>query len=263
MELLAPDEFRAVLPLLPTAHNAGHMTMVHAVIEGVMPGKVLVDSLERPRSAIVLNDCGFHAALGEPPSEPLRPLITMIATDLVSAEPGLLIDITGSWSSILSGVFPPSYFRNEYHAPAIVPPSRPVPDGFSLVPITAEIAKKFDGAVDPWVVRIWGGPEAFVAKSFGYATLDANGDLAGFCTSCGIGGGEAEIEIGTNGQFRQRGLAHVAATRFMAESYRRGLVPAWTCQSDNEPSCRLAESLGYECFRKVECFPLNQGFVPA
>ncbi len=262
MQLLDPGDYRATLPLVPSSHEAGHTTMVHAVIEQRMPGAILVDSLERLHSAIVLNDCGFHAALGAPPEEPLKDLIETICVELVSAEPGLLIDMTGTWASSLQSVLPEPYGRNEYLAPLETPVLEPVPAGLRRVPLTAEIAAKFDGAVDPWVVRIWGGEEAFIAKSFGYALLTDSGELAGFCTSCGIGGGEAEVEIGTNRAFRRRGLAMAAATAFIPESYRRGLVPAWTCQSDNEPSYRLAERLGYRFLREVQCFPLDRGYVP-
>jgi len=232
--------------------------MAHAVIDGRMPGHVLADRAAQPRSAIVLNDGGFHTAFGEPPDEPLSALVAWLVTELVSPEPGLLIDVSGRWAVALRGLLPGAYARDEYHAPTAPPQARPLPAGFRLVPLDADIARRFEGAVDPWVVRIWGGPEAFAQQAFGHAVLGPGGELASFCATLAIGGGEAEVEIGTADAYKARGLAHAAGCAFMTECYARGLVPAWTTRADNRPSQRLAASLGYVRFRSVECLPLNR-----
>jgi GNAT acetyltransferase len=258
MQVLAPHQFAAVLPLVPTAREAGHLAMAHAVIEGTMPGHVLADRVDSPRAAFVLNHSGFHTAFGAPPREPIEALVTLLATQLVSPEPGLLVDVSGRWAAALRGLLPGDFLRDEYHAPAALPAPRPLPAGYRLVPITAAIARQFDGAVDPWVVRIWGGPEAFVARAFGFAVLAPDGALASFCTTLAIGGGEAEVEVGTNEAHRARGLAHAASCAFMAAASARGLVPAWTTSADNRPSQRLAASLGYVRFRQVACFPIQR-----
>lgn len=258
MEVLAPHQFAAVLPLLPSARDAGHLAMAHAVIAGTMPGHVLADHAARPRSAIVLNHNGFHTAFGEVPDEPIAPLIGILTLGLVSPESGLLIDVSGHWAARLRGILPGACSRDEYHAPAGPPPARRLPPGHALVPLTAAIARRFEGAVDPWVVRIWGGPEAFAEKSFGFAVLSDTGALASFCTTLAIGGGEAEVEIGTSEAFKRQGLAYAAGCAFMAGCHARGLVPAWTTRADNLPSQRLAASLGYRRFRSVACFALNR-----
>lgn len=260
MHILEPAEYGAIASLLPSAQDAGHLTFARAVLEGTMPGTVIMGRPADPGSMIILNDCGFHALLGPLPSEPLGPLLEWVANGPMSDEPGLLVDVSGTWSAALEPLLGAPYGRKEYHPPLAPPEPRPLAEGFQLQPLTAEIAARFEGAVDPWVVRIWGGEEAFVARAFGAAILAANGDLAAFCTTCGIGGGEAEIEIGTNDRYRQLGLARVAAVEFMAECGRRGLVPAWTCRADNEPSWRLANSLGFREFRTVNCFDFNRGF---
>ncbi len=260
MQILEPSSYGNVLPLLPSAHDAGHLTFSRAVLEGRMPGRILVDDVANPASANVLNDCGFDALLGSPPSEPLGPLLESISNEHMSEEPGLLVDVTGTWTAVLEPLLGAPFGRKEYHPPLEPPRDRPLAAGFELVPITVDVANLFEGAVDPWVVRIWGGAEAFVATAPGFAVLAENGDLAAFCTACGIGGGEAEIEIGTNDRYRRLGLARVAAVAFIDVSKGQGLVPAWTCQADNEPSWRLADSLGFREFRTVNCFNFNRGF---
>ncbi len=261
MQILTNEDRARVRPLLPPPSQAGHLAMAHAVIDGTMPGHVLADPAgpgATPRWALVLNDCGFHTAFGTPPDAPAVQALVAQAAAIVSSEPGLVVDVSGRWAEALHPLLPGGYFRDEYHAPAALPPSRPLPPGFRLMPLDAEIARRFEGAVDPWVVRIWGGPEAFARASFGHAVLGPGGELASFCAALAVGGGEAEVEIGTAERFQGRGLAHAAGCAFMASAMARGLVPAWTTRADNAPSHRLATSLGYARFRRVACLPLDR-----
>lgn len=256
MPFLDPAQFTRVRPLIPSPHDAGHMAFGHAVIDGLMPGSVIVDDLVIPRGAVIENDCDFHVAIGEPPASG----IATLAREIVEANRAGRGDVWCSnerWADALRPFFGEPRWRNEYHAPETLPASRELPAAYALVPIDARLAARFaEDGVDPWVVEIWGGVEAFVQQTFGFAAVTDAGRLAAFCTFCGLGGGEAEIEIGTSPEHRQKGLAYAVAVPFMAEARTRGIDPAWTCASDNTPSARLAESLGYQLFRKVEGFSI-------
>ena len=109
-------------------------------------------------------------------------------------------------------------------------------------------------------MRVWGGPAHFAADSFGVAVLH-RAELVADCTACAIGGpredAEAEIEIGTAPVHQRRGLATAAAVAFFEQCSRRGLKPAWTCDSRNEASRVLAEQLGFKYFRSVVGFRLR------
>lgn len=237
------------------------MAFVHSVLDRSMPGRVFVDSALAPGSAVVLNDSGFHFALGDAPgdlpAEALRPVLAA-----VSGEYGTLWATTPGWEAALAPLLVLRATRNEFHAPKGSLRLAPaLPEGYRLEVIDEAIAAKFGGGTDPWVIRIWGGPERFVEKCFGFAIMD--GDvLASFCTACAIGGPpgavEAEIEIGTDPRYRQKSLATVVALAFMRECRARGLVPAWTCQSTNEASDRLARRLGFTFFREVTGYAVHR-----
>lgn len=257
MPLLDPLQFVRVRPIMPPASDAGHLAFAHAVVDGLMPGSIIVDDLVLPGGAIIENDCDFHVAVGEPPHHGVDTLVR----EAVAANKAGRGDIWCSnerWADALRPHFSGSRWRNEYHPPTTLPPTRDLPPGYTLVSIDARIAARFaEDGVDPWVIDIWGGIDAFLAQTFGFAVVDEAGKLASFCTFCGLGGGEAEIEIGTSDTHRQKGLAYIAGRAFMAESMSRGIAPAWTCATDNEPSARLADSLGYHYFRKVEGFSIS------
>lgn len=253
MERLLPPEFERLRPLVPHPHAAGHMAFVHSVIDGTMAGVAFADRADSPKSAIVCNEGGFWHAIGEPS--------TRLAREAAGELPGLVRypgtavwASTPAWDAALGEVFAVRRERLEFTVPEGFPARPVLPARFHVVPIDAAIAGKFEGAVDPWVVAIWGGPERFVERAFGTAVFDGE-RLAGFCCPCAVGGGEgfveAEVEVGTNDAYRRQGVARAASIDFFNECQRRGYVPSWTCSGDNIASHRLALALGFQFARSI------------
>ena len=236
------------------------MAFVHAVIEGSMPGAVWVDNTARPRWAIACNLSGFWFALGEAPASltllELGPVVARRPAD----EPTALWAVTESWRAVLLPLFATSATRDEFvYAPASGGIRPVLPGEFKMRPIDAAIARQFGGGTDPWVVKIWGGPEEFAKRTFGTAILHEEA-LVSFCTACAVGPGadpEAEVEIGTAPEFRERGLAVIAGNAFIDECARRGMRPAWTCSSENIPSAHTARRLGFRPLRTITGFSIG------
>ncbi|MFN8508182.1 MAG: GNAT family N-acetyltransferase [Dehalococcoidia bacterium] len=259
MEQLSPSEFERLRPLVPHPHAAGHMAFVHSVIDGTMPGTAFADRADNPRSAIVCNEGGFWHAVGEPDAAfardvagELPALVRYPGTAVWASTPG--------WDAALGEVFALRRERLEYTTPEQFAPRRALPRGYRIAPIDAAIAGKFDGAVDPWVVKIWGGPERFAERAFGFAVMDGE-RLTSFCCPCAIGGPvglvEAEVEVGTNDAYRRMGLARAASIDYFEECQRRGLRPSWTCGADNIASHHLAISLGFRLARSVAGYAIE------
>jgi len=254
---LEPAECPRALPLIP--HGIGHVSFSHAVIEGTMPGQVWADNAAHPATAVVMSDADFCLAFGEPRGDLVRESLPELLAANNSEKPELWATTDG-WAAELAMLGPPSH-RNEFHFEGLPgsEASPQLPPGYRLAPLEPALAATFGQAgVDPWVVRIWGGPERFATDAFGWAVLDESGALASFCTTCSIGGGEAEIEVGTASAHRRKGLATAAGARFIAGCIERGLVPAWTCAAGNAGSNRLAEILGFRFTRTVTGYPLGR-----
>jgi len=252
---LGPASFDGVRALIP--HGIGHVTFSLGVLEGRMSGQVWADDPAAPRTAVVMSDADFCLAFGEPrPDLVGASLPTMMAEN--RAEKPELFATTDEWAAALA-FLGEHRRRNEYHFTGLPPGAgRALPAGYRLVPIDVSVARMFEGAVDPWVVNVvWGGPERFVQQAFGWAVLAADGALASFCAVCAIGGGEAEVEIGTNPDHRRRGLALAAGARFIEDCLVRGLIPAWTCATGNAGSERLAALLGFRFVRTVTGYALR------
>ncbi len=252
---LGPEHYEAFRRLIP--NGIGHRTFALGVLEGRMAGQVWADAAESPETAIVMSDADFCLAIGMPRADLIAHSLPAMRAANRADKPELWAT-THEWALALA-FLGPSRQRNEYEFEGLPENARrrALPKGFRLASIDAAVARLFRGAVDPWVVEVvWGGPDQFVERAFGWAILAPSGELASFCATCAIGGGEAEVEIGTNDAYRRQGLALVAGARFITECLERGLVPAWTCATGNAGSERLAELLGFRFVRQVTGYPL-------
>jgi len=268
MHRLEPAEFMCVAPLVPSHRDAGHMAFVWSVLQGRQPGEVWVDRPERPRSAVVCNFCEFWFVLGEPNAELVAVAVPRVLERLPGGHNTGLWCTDPAWAPVLRPMFTRISRRKEFH---FVPEAarvteRVLPDFLRLAPLDAEIVSRFmEPRLDPWVVQVaWRGAEAMAANSFGWAVMHDDWPVA-FCAACAIGGPEgaveAEIEICTDPAYRRQGLAAAAALAFIASCRERGFIPAWSCAATNEPSVRLARSLGFVEFREITGFELGSGWA--
>jgi len=60
-----------------------------------------------------------------------------------------------------------------------------------------------------------------------------------------VGGGQAEISVDTNEEYRNRGLATITCAAFIEYSVSLGLIPNWSCWDFRTASIALAKKLGF------------------
>ena len=239
------------------------MAFVRAVLDGLLPGYVLCDSPETPTAAFVCNANGFYHAIGRPDQAFAREAVREAIETMGDAEPAALWASTPAWSAVLEPLFDTTLARNEY-AFVGLPAQFPAPTGFTLQPFDAALAGRLGEVMDDWVVTTFGGPGRFIAHSFGVVALDED-SIAAFCAGCAWathdGATEVEIEIATAEPHRRSGLALATGAAFIDECHRRGVLPAWTCDSNNEASDRTARTLGFQFLRRIAGFPVRNGMV--
>ena len=257
---LTPDEYARIVPLIRRSEIRSHLALAHAVVEGNQNGKIFVDSQARPFTALVCPASGFYFVFGnvnlplfsrflpELRREHLVPKCALLATSV-------------AWRDALAPLLPATASRMGFTFE---------PDGaaatgnvegallslYTLEPMTAVLCERWPGGLDPWVIYVYGGPSGFVARSFGFCLL-REGHVVSFVAACGIGGGEAEVEVGTVPEYRRRGLATVGCRAFIRETLAKGLRPGWSCASDNPPSAALGRTLGFVEEEKVHLYPLD------
>lgn len=269
MHLLDIAQSERVIPLVRASGMHGHLTFACSVLEGRQPGLVFVDSVHNPRTALVCNLSGFYFAFGKPDEAVVWPLVAEWVTKPLSAEQTLLLVPSTDWAALFDRLLPERTARRSF---AFRPtPGKPpadwrerIPAGFQMQPITESLAQGIvDGTltggygIDPWFIRIAGGPEAYAAEGLGQALVTENEQIASLCGFCALGNGEAEMEVGTVWDYRGRGLAVLACAAFLEQCQEHGLKPAYTTAYDNIASIQVARKLGFEEIEIVQSYPLG------
>jgi RimJ/RimL family protein N-acetyltransferase len=91
---------------------------------------------------------------------------------------------------------------------------------------------------------MWPSLDRFVARGFGYAAV-LEREAIGWCTAEYVSESRCGIGIATVPAYERRGLATATAAAFVSHCVERGITPYWECGSDNLPSIRVAEKLGF------------------
>lgn len=265
METLSPDQYDRVIPLVHGSGMRGHLAFAYEVIEGVKKGTIFVDQIQRPRSALICNETGFFFAYGDPDEEITRPTIQQLWRQKDWRYATCLFGSTPGWGEIIQqvlgplGAAPTARLGFELRTE---PDPTPVPPGYTLQPIDAQLAQSIlDGTgtggygIDPWFIRICGGAEGYSRHGLGLALVQ-DGQIASVCGFCALANGEAELEIGTVPAQREKGLAAIVSRAFMDQCQERGFMPVYTCTSTNLPSRAVAHKLGYVEVEEVTGFYL-------
>jgi GNAT superfamily N-acetyltransferase len=256
-----------IRPLVHASGMRGHLALVYEVFEGRRGGQVFVDQLAHPHTALLCGASGFYFAFGEPNEIMLNALIMRLMKTGPDENYTTLFGSSPTWNDPLQHAFEPYKAQREKRLAFelfSMPEEPAIPHEFALQPINARLAQSIlDGSgtggfgIDPWFVRSAGGAETYAALGLGLALIQ-NGQIASLCGVCGLGGGEAELEVGTVPAFRGRGLAAIVSAAFMWQCQARGLQPAYSCGSDNIPSIAVAHRLGYGEIEEIQGYKLYE-----
>jgi RimJ/RimL family protein N-acetyltransferase len=269
MKELSREDFEQILPLVRASGMKGHLTFIYSVLEGRQPGRVFVDDLHEINTAIFCNLTGFYFGFGVPEKEQVWPVVAEWFIQPMTEEITVLFGLSQAWDELLSGLMPAqgtARLSFDYDpARQQLKDWRPlVPEGFSIQPINEALAASIvDGTgtggygIDPWFVRIAGGPAAYAAHGLGLALIDgSNGQIASLCGFCSLGHGEAEMEVGTPPEYRARGFASLVSAAFIEQCHEMGWKPAYTCTSDNFASISVAHKLGFFEVEELSGYPI-------
>lgn len=262
--------YKRVIPLVHASGMRSHLALVYEILDGRLPGRVFVDSPDGLRTAIVANANGFYFGFGRAVEGRLRPMIDQFWQENLAVDKTSLFGSHAEWNAPLArlcaplGAKPVARLGFELSDQTLANPlsQGALPEGMTLSPITTRLAEGiFDGSLtggyglDPWFIRIAGGPQDYAALGLGKVIM-AGEQIVSMAGVAGMGGGEVEIEAGTAEAYRGRGLSLIACAAFMAECQAKGLRPTYTCDSANAASIALAHKLGFKEIEEIHGFEM-------
>lgn len=245
---------------------------IKAVIEGINPGWVFVDSQKSPQTAMVWAKGiqGFYF-VGDPNNPDFNNCINDFIDNEIepkAVKQGLnrfeFSGETENWCSVLEEIFINKKLeKSQQYIYKLKKDSwqdyqkRKLKDGFELRKINQEIFydKKIKNInfLSLEIQRWWNSTEEYLNKTFGYCIMFDN-KIVSYCI-CNFSHGDiCTIGIETLDEFRRNGLSQVATEAFVENCLDNQLIPHWECMESNLPSRALAEKLK---FNRDSIYTLN------
>jgi len=265
MERLPVDQFHRVQPLIERSEMKGCHAKWYSVLEGRQRGAIFVDNTADPRTALV---CGHQVRVyygfGVANAERLRRFAPELLAEHLTEGSCALFATSPAWRDTLDELFATRYARIAFDfrpSAGCLPLDReePLPDEFALRPVDAAAAEIMSEGMRDYFAGLWGSIEAFLEQQIGFCITFENG-IVSICAPTVIGGGEAEIQIWTADEFRNRGLARRTAAAFIRQCLARGLKPGWTTDVENLVSRALAPKVGFVPVGEIFGYRLDRSF---
>lgn len=238
-----------------------HHLAIESILAGVCPGRVFVDDVKKPRTAVAWFKRRVFLS-GNRSNEMVNRALNRLFTTVYypeMMEAGLeqsafTLVYTPGWEQVmdvvLAGKNPMRGQRLCYHLnPAKHEWKVRVPTRFKLRWVNAALLAdtsltNLDYVTDEMVSER-PSVEDFLENSFGVCVVHEN-EIVGWCMSEYNIGTRCELGIEISERFLRRGLATAVASVIMREAARRGYTEiGWVCDVDNQPSMALAQKLGF------------------
>ena len=275
---LQPTQFEATRNLFtPLCHHLA----IESILAGRTPGRIFVDDVEKPRTAVAWFKRRVYLA-GNRTDDRVNLALNRLFTDVYYPE----MRAAGLKQSAFTLVYTPGWERAMDVVLAGKDPMRGKWLCYRLDPNKKEwrvrIPKEFklrwvdqallDDAslmnhdyVTDEMLSERPSVADFLDKSFGTCVIKGN-EIVGWCMSEYNTGTRCELGIETAAHVQGQGLATATASATMREAARRGITEVgWLSDGENKPSQSLARKLGFSLFRADDTFyaffdpMLNQG----
>jgi GNAT superfamily N-acetyltransferase len=244
---------------------------MESVLLGRVPGRIFVDDLITPSSAVMFRTYEYYVA-----GDPVQSMRRFLKD--APAEVGVFDGFYGwcpigrAWEKALLddfdslGYIPRLNFIWNVNQP-IMHWRDAVPPGVVIAPLDVPLAKRVDEALHETIGIFWSGYDRFEqGGGFGFAALQDDAPLSvAFASS--VGTKAVNIAVATDQAQQRRGLAKLVCSAMIEETLARGLLPTWDTDSANGRSRALAKRLGFverDPFVEIGSYPrlpltLSQG----
>lgn len=258
---LKPHQFARVRSLF---QGFDYSLSIHAAIEGNNPGRIFVDHVDRPCTALALTVEGYLLAGDDGNPETNSALSRLLEETIFSGE----VYVNGDWSMSLA-VHPETW---EDRLPGLIPTHEAekieryhylcrtlkfawrdrVPEGYTVRRVDRALLQDtqvvFADVVREWldVEDMWWTLDNLLSQAFSYAVLSES-EVVSWCTPDCVAGDRIDVGIITHPAHRRKGLASVAVAATVEHCLSHGFsAVGWHCNADNVGSWKTAEKVGFE-----------------
>ena len=224
----------------------------YSILENRQQGRIFVDDLSSPHSAIFWHYCGISFVSGVSDNGDFNHELYKLLCGKYEENQRVFVlfvndaDWNGTVVRLLDGnsdVKTLERLRFSFNQKSYNDREFAIPEGYFLKETDKIIFENLEGGIIP--SYSWHSSEAFLSRGKGYCLVNGK-NIACNAFSSSIGNGVLDIGIETNVNYRLKGLAAPTASAMVQYCLNNGYVPNWGCNASNIGSSRIAKSLGFE-----------------
>jgi RimJ/RimL family protein N-acetyltransferase len=259
MKQLSHKDFHNVRALF---QKLDYQLIITAVLDQTSPGKIYVDDIHQPASALMISPEG-NFLVGDHQNPAFNADLKTLLIDLMGQTGHLEIQYAhDEWADCVSGMFQIEYpliFDASYYIYTdLTSPEMPVlSPGWSLHTIDQAFFNRDDienlDIVLEKIAENWASREVFLEQGLGVCLLHGR-KLVSECVADCVSGTCCEVGISTDPDYRRQGLAALTVNAAIAHCQAAGLTAiGWHCANNNLGSVKTAEKTG---FVKQRTYPI-------
>ncbi|MBP6356502.1 MAG: GNAT family N-acetyltransferase [Paludibacter sp.] len=243
-----------------------NVLFARSVVEKHLSGIIYVDNVNEPRTSLIAHPYGMLLLMGDSNNIEFNDRFKSYAfnTAKIRAKHEWLITSSPEWDNVLTDLFGGSLIKTPENSGKEASGTielngrqnfsfnvqkyaqfekRTIPEHDLIVKTDAVLFEQMTGSVIPQ--KFWDNAKDFETNGSGY-TLLHNGEIAATAFSAFVHENRLEIGIETVEKYRGNGYAELVCCKLIDECLESGLVPVWSCRSENTASVRLDGKLGFE-----------------
>lgn len=246
---------------------------LNAIIDGTNRGKIWVDNLDRPETAIVWAIGCIYFIIGDSHKEGFNNSLDSYITDVIGPDSlatcgGTHFGVTvyeDKWECKLDNIFKHRnsyieykycYIFNEEKYKNLRDLQNSLPEGYTIKRIDKEIIDNDEEnlIVDDILGDFWISADEFLDKGIGFCVLKSNKIISN-CFSGYVSRNIHEMVIRTYGEENKRkGFATLASRAFVDYCISNRITPYWGTDEHNVGSRLTAEKCGFELYKKYKTY---------
>lgn len=261
---LPSSEYGRVLPLI-TEDEQVFLPPTLGILEEIQPGVVYVDHRDAPTCAAVIRQNTKNVSarlLGNPTPAFHSGFVEYLQREMEEQEASTakslnIATATSAWENVIFravGYRVIRIRRSQFHFESADFYQRtaetvmPEVDGLSIRRIDKELIASSE-MLTQYTDTLWNGARNYLTHGVGWVAMEGDA-IQGSCDSVFVGGKLAELNIGIAKALRGRGVGYFLAVHFIRDCLAKGLVPNWTCDTENTASYQMAQKLGFTPVRE-------------
>ncbi|KOP78075.1 acetyltransferase [Lysinibacillus sp. FJAT-14745] len=236
---------------------------VQAVVEGVNPGRIFVDNIDTPRTALIWlgNNDGF-LFIGNEDNEQFNNQINGFVDRVIVPEAKKVglhyfegIGNHPKWNQTIEKIFKHrelgSWKQRVYklHKNNYIANNEPdIKEGYTVLKIDNALFNdntiKNPEYLQSKILSFWSSPECFLNEGIGYCVVYKH-HIISLCFSGFVVENVHCIDIETLEAHQGNKLAQKLAHYFVKDCLAQGSTPYWDCMDSNKPSIAVAKNIGF------------------